>query len=135
MNVEVGRRVFVGSVVTGLPLLVGGTQLAFAKRQGNGATVNDPVVGQLLAEMKRAVRGLSKAPSGEHARRLASALRVLSAWGASTQFDARVKETLRGVVARDGREALLRRDVDFAMFKAEARELGFDGTSAVPLPV
>jgi hypothetical protein len=31
-EVEVGRRVFVGSVVTGLPLLAGGIQLAFAPR-------------------------------------------------------------------------------------------------------
>jgi hypothetical protein len=134
MSVEVGRRVFVGSVVTGLPLFVGGdTQLAFAQRQG-GATDRDPVALQLIAEMKRTVRGLSKAPSGEHARRLASSLRLLATWGASNQFDARVKETLRGVITREGRDALIRRDIDLAMFRAEAREFGFDGSSAVPLP-
>jgi hypothetical protein len=135
MSVEVGRRVFVGSVVTGLPLFVGGgTQLGFAQRQSGAAAATDPVAIQLITEMKRAVRGLSQAPSGEHARRLASSLRLLATWGASNQFDARVKETLRGVVAREGRDALIRRDVDPAMFKAEARELGFDGASAVPLP-
>jgi hypothetical protein len=135
MSVEVGRRVFVGSVVTGLPLLVGGgTQLAWAQRQGGAAKVQDPVVAQLLADMKRAVRGLSKAPSGEHTRRLASSLRVLAAWGASNQFDARVKDTLRSVVAREGRQALLRRNVDPAAFKAEAAALGFDRAAAVPLP-
>jgi len=42
---------------------------------------------------------------------------------------------LRDVVRREGRDALLRRNLDAAMFKAEAREFGFDGTSAVPLPV
>jgi hypothetical protein len=133
MSVDVGRRVFVGSVVTGLPLLVG-AQLAWAQRSGGTARVQDPVVSQLLADMKQAVRGLSKAPSGEHTRRLASSLRLLSAWGASNQFDAKVKDTLRGVVAREGREALLRRTADPAAFKAEAGELGFDRTSAVPLP-
>jgi hypothetical protein len=133
MSVEVGRRVFVGSVVTGLPLFAGGgAQLAFAQRQG-GATDRDPIALQLIAEMKRAVRGLSKAPSGEHVRRLASSLRLLATWGASNQFDARVKETLRGVIAREGRDGLIRRDVDLAMFRAEAREFGFDGSSAVPL--
>ena len=135
MSVEVGRRVFVGSVVTGLPFFVGGGELAFAQRQSGTASAKDPVAVQLIADMKRAVRGLSKEPSGEHARRLASSLRLLSAWGASNQFDTRVKETLRGVVARAGRDALVRRDVDPAMFKAEARALGFDGTSVVPLPV
>jgi len=135
MSVEVGRRVFVGSVVTGLPFFVGGRELAFAQRQSGTTSAKDPVAIQLIAEMKRAVRGLSKEPSGEHARRLASSLRLLSAWGASNQFDTRVKETLRGVVAREGRDALVRRDVDLAMFKVEARALGFDGTSVVPLPV
>jgi hypothetical protein len=135
MSVEVGRRVFVGSVVTGLPFFVGGeTQLAFAQRQGGATVARDPVAIQLIAEMKRAVRGLSKAPSGEHTRRLASSLRLLAAWGVSNQLDARVKETLRGVVGREGRDAVVRREVDSAMFKAEAREVGFDGMSVVPLP-
>lgn len=136
MSVEVGRRVFVGSVAAGLPLLVGATAtLAGAQRQGGAARVRDPIVDQVLADMKGAVRGLSKASSAEQTRRLASSLRVLAAWGASNQFDARVQETIRGVIRRDGRQGLLRQDVDRAMFKAEARELGFEGTSVVPLPV
>jgi hypothetical protein len=136
MSVEVGRRVFVGSVAAGLPLLAGGgATLAFAQRQRGAARPQDPVVDQLLADMKGAVRGLSKGGSGEHTRRLASSMRVLAAWGGSKQLDTRVKETLRGVVTREGRGALLRRDVDPAMFDAEARVFGFDGTSAVPLPV
>jgi hypothetical protein len=136
MSVEVGRRVFVGSVVTGFPLLVGGgAQLAWAQRREGAANIQDAVVVQLVDDMKRAVRGLSRAPSGEHTRRLASSLRLLAAWGAANQLDARVKETLRSVIAREGNQALLRREVDPIMFKAEAREFGFDGTSVVPLPV
>ena len=135
MSVEVGRRVFVGSVAAGLPLLAGGgATLAFAQRQTDAKRLQDPVFDQSLTDMKGAVRGLSQAGSGEHARRLASSLRVFAAWGASKQFDSRVKETLRGVVGREGRDALLRRTVDPAMFKAEARAFGFDATSAVPLP-
>ena len=136
MSVEVGRRVFVGSVAAGLPLLAGGSAtLAFAQRQNGATRVQDSVFDQLLTDMKGAVRSLSQAGSGEHTRRLASSLRVFAAWGASTQFDSRVKETLRDVVRREGRDALLRRNLDAAMFKAEAREFGFDGTSAAPLPV
>lgn len=135
MSADVGRRVFVGSVVAGVPLLVaGGTRLAWAQRQATGSRVKDPVVDQLLVEMKRSVRALSKGSSGEHTRRLASSLRLLAAWGGANQLDVRVKDTLRSVVAREGRQALLRRNVDRAMFRAEAREFGFDGTSAVPLP-
>lgn len=134
MSMEVGRRVFVGSMAAGLPLLAGGATLAFAQRRNAASRNQDPVVGQLLADMKSAVRSLSKASSGEHTRRLASSLRLLAAWGASQQFDARVKDTLRGVITREGRQALLRRNVDRAMFRAEARELGFDERSTVPVP-
>jgi hypothetical protein len=137
MSVEVDRRVFVQSVAAGLPLLAGaggGATVAFAQRQTGPTRVQDPVFDQSLTDMKGAVRGLSQAGSGEHARRLASSLRVFAAWGASKQFDSRVKETLRGVVGREGRDALLRRNVDLAMFKAEARDVGFDGTSSIPLP-
>jgi hypothetical protein len=134
MSVEVGRRVFVGSMAAGLPLLAGGgATLAFAQRQTGAKRIQDPVFDQVLTDMKGAVRGLSQAGSGEHTRRLASSLRVFAAWGASKQFDSRVKDTLRDVVKREGRDALLRRSVDPAMFKAESREFGFDGTSAVPL--
>jgi GTPase len=134
MNLEVGRRVFVGSVVAGLPLLGGGAQRVWAQRQGGRVEKADPVVAQVVADMKRSVRALSKAPSAEQARRLASSLRLLSAWGTGAGLDAQIKETLGGVIRREGRQALLRRDADPSMFKAEAGELGFDGTSAVPLP-
>src|SRR5262245_29796306 len=134
MSVEVGRRVFVGSVAAGLPLLAGGATLALAQRQSDAARIQDPVADQLLTDMKGAVRSLSKAGSGEHTRRLASSLRLLAAWGASRQVDARVKETIRSVIAREGRQALLRRNVDRAMFRDEARMLGFDARSNVPVP-
>ena len=84
--------------------------------------------------MKGAVRSLSKAGSGEHTRRLASTFRLLAAWGASQQVDARVKDTIRSVIAREGRQALLRRNADRAMFRAEARALGFDTRSNIPVP-
>jgi hypothetical protein len=134
MSVEVGRRVFVGSMAAGLPLLAGGgATLAFAQRQTGAKRIQDPVFDQVLTDMKGAVRGLSQAGSGEHTRRLASSLRVFAAWGASKQFDSRVKDTLRDVVKREGRDALLRRSVDPAMFKAVSRAFGFDGPSAGPL--
>lgn len=135
MSVEVGRRVFVGSMAAGLPLLAGGgATRAFAQRRNGATRTQDPVVDQLLADMKGAVRSLTKASSGEHTRRIASSLRLLAAWGESQQFDARVKDTIRGAIARDGRQALLRRTLDRAMFRVEAHDLGFDARSNVPLP-
>jgi hypothetical protein len=135
MNVEVGRRVFVGSVVAGLPLLAGaGKDVAWAQNGRAAAPLQDPVLDQLQLDVKRAVKALSKSRSGEHARRLSSSLRLLAAWGASAQLDARVKDTLRGAIARDGRDAVLWRNVDAVKFRADARDLGFDGSSLAPLP-
>jgi len=134
MSVEVGRRVFVGSVVAGLPILAAGPEVSWAQG-GNDAVARDPVALQLIDDMKSSVRALSRGSSGEQARRFASSLRLFAAWGASHQFDARVQETLLGVIAREGRDALVHRDMDAAMFRAEAREAGFDGTSVVPLPI
>jgi hypothetical protein len=122
-------------MAAGLPFLAGsGATLAFAQRQNGAPRAQDPVMTQLLADMKGSVRSLSKASSGEHTRRLASSFRVLAAWATSQQYDARVKDTIRGVIAREGRQALLRRNVDRAMFRAEARDFGFDGRSNVPVP-
>ena len=135
MNVEVGRRVFVGSVVAGLPLLAGaGAEVAWAQRGRAAAPLRDPLLDQLQADMQRAVRAFSRSKSGEHARSLSSSLRLLAAWGTSSQLDARVKETLRRVIARDGRDSLLWRNVDPDKFRADARGLGFDGASIAPLP-
>jgi hypothetical protein len=134
MSLEVGRRVFVGSVAAGLPFIGGpGAQLAWAQL-GNAGATQDPIFNQLLADMKGAVRALSKSNSAEQTRRLASSLRLLSVWGTTNRIDTQVKETLRAAVTREGRDALLRREVDQAMFRAESRQFGFDGTSVVPLP-
>jgi hypothetical protein len=134
MKGEVGRRVFVGSVVAGLPLLAGaGATVAWAQR-GTAPRTRDPILDQLLAEMKGTVRAFSKSQSGEHARRLSSSLRLLAAWGASSQIDTDVKQALRGAIAREGRDAILWHRPDAAAFRAEARDLGFDDSSVVPVP-
>lgn len=135
MSVEVGRRVFVGSVAAGLPFLTGGADVTWAQRESSTALLRDPVALQLIDDMKRAVRALSRASSGEQARRLASSLRLLAAWGASHDIDSRIQRTLRAVIASEGRDALLRREIDDSMFRDEARDVGFDGSSVVPLPI
>jgi hypothetical protein len=133
MNVEVGRRVFVGSVVAGLPLLGAGARFAMAP-QDAATPLRSPVLDQLLLEMKSTVKAFSASPSGEHARRLASSLRVLATWAAASNMDARVKQSLRDAIARDGRDAILWRELDPVAFRAEAREFGFDDRSPVRVP-
>lgn len=135
MSLEVGRRVFVGTLAAGIPVLAGvGVERAWAQRGKPAAAPPDPVLRQLQADMKRAVHRLSKAPSGENVRQLSSSLRLLAAWGASAQIDQRIKDSLRGAIAREGREALLARPVDPDRLRNEARAFGFDGSSSIVVP-
>ena len=132
MSAEVGRRVFVGSVVAGLPMLGGGVPGALAQRAQPGARRRDPILAQITAEMKAAVRAASRSGSGEHPRRLAASLRMLAAWGAANDIDDAVRNALGDAVARQGRDAVLRREMDEQMFAAEAREFGVDLTKVPP---
>lgn len=136
MNVENGRRVFLGSVAAGLPLLAGaGVDLAYAQRAPALPAGRNPLLEQVRRDMRSAVAMVSRAKSGEAGRRLASSLRVLAAWGQSTDLDARVRQTMRTATARHGRDQVLWRPVSQEMFRAEARAMGFDGAAVMPLPV
>jgi hypothetical protein len=118
MNVEVGRRVFVGSVVAGLPLLGAGARFASAP-QDAATPVRGPVLDQLLLEMKgtvkasrggqgqgrgrdlqtdpvlqevyrqlQATEGEARAPRPGTWQRGASALSTLASWTAANGIDA-----------------------------------------------
>ena len=88
MQSVVGRRVFVGSVAAGVPLLAGAGIKAFAQAGAAAphnhpvaATAEDPVLRQLVREIA-ATHNAARArrPRGEDARALASQLRTLSVY-------------------------------------------------------
>jgi hypothetical protein len=73
MSVEVGRQVFVGRLLRDCRCLMAAEPAwREPQRQGGAARRQHAVAIQLVSDMKRAVRSLSKAPSGEQARHLAS---------------------------------------------------------------
>ena len=128
----VARRRFLRSAVT----LGAGTAI--------GATMSFPSMGvpvaaaagqslvhdELIRQLKEAVRGLQGARPGEAARSLAGTLRLLAAHYRATGVDEQFKTALRKAIARDGRDAVLRREMDAATFAAEARNFGV----TVPVP-
>ena len=110
-----------------------------------GATLSFPSIGvplaaaggkdlvhdELIRQLRDGVRALRGARPGEAARSVAATLRLLAAHYQATGVDAQFKLRLRAAVARDGRDAVLRREADAAMRAAEAREFG---VADLPLP-
>jgi hypothetical protein len=146
MSVEVDRRVFVGSVVAGLPLLVRGSGIAVGaaaltaglptnahgqRRPGDG---EDPVV----AEMQRLARQGSmkmRTRPGEGTRQIASALRLRAAHGKAQKLDTQIAQSLRRAIRRNGRQALLLSQPDPEQFRSEMAAAGFPNAVLPPIDV
>jgi hypothetical protein len=129
---NVSRRRLLGSALTlGAGAAIGSTvsfpssavPLAAAGRQ-------DLVHEELIRQLKEGVRGLQGARPGEAARSIAATLRLLAANYQANGADEEFKTALRKAIARDGRDAVLRWEMDGAMLAAEARNFGV----TVPLP-
>jgi hypothetical protein len=123
---NVSRRRLLGSALTlGAGAAIGstvsfpsmGVPVAAAAAQG---LVHD----ELIRQLKEGVRGLQGARPGEAARSVAATLRVLAAHYRATGVDEQFKTGLRKKIAREGRDAALRWEMDPAMFAAEARNFG-----------
>jgi hypothetical protein len=124
MNVEVGRREFlssaaivgVGSITAG-PVLVKGAHTA-------GHHTTGPVEQELVDQLGASLRGMRGARPGESTRQLASTLRFAAAHFKEKRIDADLKDFLRSTIRDEGRESLLRRQVDKRMLAAELQKLG-----------
>jgi hypothetical protein len=135
MSVEVGRRVFVGSVVTGLPLLVRGSGIAVgAATLTAGVSLNaqgqrrsaesDPLIQEIQRLAKQGVGKMRTRP-GEGTRQIATALRLRAAHGKGQKVDAQVAQALRRAIRTHGRQALLQAQPDPDAFRAEMSAAGF----------
>ena len=129
---NVSRRRLLGSALTlGAGTAIGATMsfpavgvpLTAAGRQ-------DPVHEELIRQLKDGVRGLQGARPGEAARSVAATLRVLTAHYRAIGADEQFKTGLRTAIAREGRDAVLRWEMDAATLAAEARNFGV----TVPVP-
>jgi len=121
------RRVFLGSAaMVGVGSAAGGSFLLNreSNAQGHAGHGRDPVFAELGKQIQESVEGLRQRPAGEHARKLASAMRIAAAHGAGVGIDAQVKAALRDAIRKEGRDALLLREVDPARLAQEAKQFG-----------
>jgi hypothetical protein len=64
------------------------------------AQETDVVLSEIVRQLQASVRQLQDRSNGESARRVASSLRVLAAWGKDRKVDDRVRRALRDAVRR-----------------------------------
>jgi hypothetical protein len=127
METGIGRRVFVGSVVAGLPLLAasasrGAAQSAAHAHLDGGAS--DPLLEHIVKELAAAHNGLRRDLKGEYARAFAAQLRTLAVHGRATDLDARVNSALGALIERDGRDAVLYTEINHERMRAELKRYG-----------
>ena len=136
MNSVVGRRVFVGSVVAGLPLIAGAGARARAQTaQGIGSTSFDPLhhasngvdplLDHVFREMAAVHNRLRREIRGEDARAFASQLRTLAIYGRQQDVDTKARSALREAIAQHGREPFLLHEPDQKAMRAELERYGF----------
>jgi hypothetical protein len=134
MESVVGRRVFVGSVVAGVPLLASAGMKAFAQsgaaaphnHPAAAAAAEDPVLRHLVREIA-ATHNAARArrPRGEDARALSAQLRTLAVYGKQIDLDGRVRTAVAELVAAQGRETVMFHEVERATRKKSLEGFGF----------
>src|SRR5688572_23848088 len=130
METGMGRRVFVGSVVAGLPLLAASTSRSAAQSALHTAhahldhTVPDPVLEHIVRQLAASHNGLRRQWTGEHVRAFAAQLRMLAVYGRTIDIDAQVKSGVAALVERDGRDGVLYADIDRDRMRAELKRYG-----------
>src|SRR5688500_18002477 len=121
------RRQFLGSALAlGAGAAIGGTlslprtgvALAAGGQAGAG---QDRLETELLRQLREAVHGLRRGPSGESAPSVASVARLFAASLQTKSADADFARRIQAEVRRDGSDAFLRREPDVAMLSAELK--------------
>jgi len=139
MNADVSRRVFVGSVAAGIPLLAGA---AYGVRRGSAVIhahdrsaaegsdlVFDHALKELAAVHNRVQR---RGARGEDARAMAAQLRTTAAYGLLIGIDAPSKQAVSDLVRSKGRDAALYSEVDRSTVKARLKQYGVQLDDPVP---
>jgi hypothetical protein len=131
MNAVVGRRIFVGSVAAGLPLIAGavhGVRAQAAAGQDHDHTANgssDAVFDQIVREMAIVhARIRSRGARGEDARAIAAQLRTAIVHTQQRGIDAPAKKALADLVRTRGRDAVLYLEIDKPNAKARLKQYG-----------
>lgn len=121
------RRMFLqAGAALALPA-IGGALLARPRGVVEAACAtcaDDPVAAEAMRQFRAAIRALTKAAKGEHARRAAGALRILAVNGRAKNLDAEFRAHAARELDTYGRDNVLLRPFDHEQFTALAREFG-----------
>lgn len=133
MNAAVNRRVFVGSMVAGLPVLAGATYgfaatpPARAHEHAPASAALDPMFEHIVHEL--AVihnRGTERGFTGEDARAIAAQLRTAAIRGSQIDLDATARTGLERLIRSRGRNAVLAIDIDRAKTTSQMKRVGIE---------
>jgi hypothetical protein len=130
MNAAVNRRVFVGSVAAGLPVLAGAAYglaatPAPAHDHATAGAQADAVFEHVVQEI--AVihnRGTERGFTGEDARAIAAQLRTAAVRGVQIDLDAATQRGVQQLIRRRGRDAVLAIDIDPVKTAAQLKHYG-----------
>lgn len=127
MKRGVGRRVFVGSVVAGLPFLGGSAALVAQGNSGHDHALIgvDPVVHDLVRQIASTHNAAQAGPRSAHFRALAAQLRTLAVYERQIGLDDQVRAEVRRRVDREGRNAVLYAEEDLEMRRRNLEGFGF----------
>jgi hypothetical protein len=139
MNPESDRRVFVRNVLAGIPALAGASALSSTVHGFAGGDVNRLIVDAPAAGVDRALRELSavynqivqRGPVRSDVKLMAPPLRALARYHQQSDRDAELSATFRDLVAREGREQLIRLEPDPSLVNRGLQHYGLRAPSMV----
>ena len=132
MNPESDRRVFVRSMLVGIPALAGAPVLSSTVHGSAGGDAYRRIVEAPTPGIDQALRELSalhnqmvqRGPARSDARLIAPPLRSLMTYHQQSNRDIELSAALRDLVAREGRERLSRLDPDPALLNRGLQHYG-----------
>lgn len=130
METGMNRRVFVGSLAVGLPLIAAPAAIAVARRtpQGvhvhPGSTTTDAVLDHIARQLAALHNSLQRAPRGETARAFAMQLRTLAVYGRQIGIDATFASAVATLTDRHGRDQVLYLEHDHERLASELKRYG-----------
>ena len=132
MNGTVSRRLFVGSVAAGIPLVVGGARGAFAQSPTSQGPTHSAADGSPDAMFEHTARQLAaiaervkrRGATAEDARLAAAHLGALAVYGQQAGVDAQAKRAVVDLVRSKGREAVLAQEIDKPRARACLKHYG-----------
>lgn len=130
METAIGRRMFVGSVVAGLPLLASTARLGAQAGAGSlhqhvdAVAVSDQVLEHVVRQLAGIHNAMRRQPRGEHLRAFAAQLHTLAVYSRQAGMDATVKAGIDALIERDGRDRVLYVEVDQNRLRADLKAYG-----------